>query len=124
MKRFAIVSCLALSVALLALAAGCEWNVPNEDTEKEQEADCVQNPGKPGYDCGDACCNWDQCGPAGLPLYDEYGTCVARCDEALHIFIIDDPSYSEQYKNCVLDCFSACGTRNECLDECAVYANE
>ena len=120
MKRFAVISLVALALGVVGVLVGCEWNVPNEDTEKENEIDCSQNPGLPGYDCGDACCGWGECG-GGQPLYEDYNDCVARCDEALWIFVDDDASYSEDYKICVLDCIADCNTRNECIAECEPY---
>ena len=117
MKRILVLTAFSISIALLVVAYGCEWNVPNEDTEIEDEIDCSQNPGIPGYDCGDACCNWDDC---GLPtLYETYNDCVARCDEALFIDRQDEPNYSEGYKNCVLDCILDCEDDDFCRESCS-----
>lgn len=108
---------LVLVLALgLVIGIACDWNVINEDQETEDEIECALNPGIPGYDCGDACCGWENCGSP--PLYEEYGDCVNKCNEALFINISDNPNYSEGYKICVLDCIHDCDSRNTCMELC------
>jgi hypothetical protein len=102
--------------AVILCGFACDWNVPSEDTEKEKEADCSRNPGYPGYDCADACCGWDSCGPPAL--YEDYEDCTSSCDDALYIDIIDEPEWSEGYKNCVLDCVASCTKNEECSRDC------
>ena len=119
MKRLLTLLLLCLATTALLAAIGCDWNVPNEDTEKEKEKDCAQNPDTPGFDCADACCIWDQCeGDREMTLmYEDYEDCVARCDEALFIDR-EEPIQNEKYKNCVLTCIFDCEDDDDCRREC------